>query len=466
MQEVNSSNLFMSTNLLFKIKNNILTYLLKLIVFKEKKRGVRNIMFLFFQKSKTIPQVKIDAGLGSVITINSVHENNEATFNDIYVSSNKEAKRYKDYLEKNYSDNITMFEVDNSNLKKIENMPYLIGKTTNDIFRSDLDLVDVAESVFQEKKIVKIGIFNSSENAFGDLLIFNSVFLDLEKQLKEKGIEFELIIYNSNKSKQTESISNNIISVNREYYPLPLSDLFEIDILLENMEYLNSDFIDTNDLHEVIASQICLKLSEDFSVSGNYKTQSFIKSKAKKLLRSRFQNKLPIITFNKNSTTILRKMPKEVAEKLLLSILDSNKLNIVTFDSVFDSLNISHKNFFNFGRYTGDFRHYINYLSETDGVISVDSAPIHLAARLNIPSFGIYTTIPPKLREKFYPKATSIFLENKFKYKHNLEILSDNEKDLLKDQSNDEIIDEIWKDFEIEETAKQIIKKFKKGFFQ
>lgn len=412
-------------------------------------------MFLFFQKSEKIPHLRINAGPGSLIAVNSVHTRNEPTYNNIYMTSIEEAKRLLEYLKTNYKDDITMHEVSIDSIKNIPDMPYLIGKNPAYGYRDDLDLIDVVESIYKEKKdTVYIGVFGEAEYAIGDILMLSNVYRDLSKQLKQKNIDFKFIYYTSNKSKDYSFIVENISQRDYvEYYPIPISEIQLLDVMIPELTYLGSEYVNSHDLHDVMAKQFCFNLSKDFSVVGTYTPEKHIQMKAKKLINNLFNNKLPTLAFNKKSSTKLRSMPNDIAEKMILKLLDSGKFNIVSFDSLQEAIFINHPNYKILSENTHHLHKYIAFLSVLDGVISVDSAPIHLAARLDIPSFGIYTTIKPELREKYYLKADSIFLENKYIGQHK-----------LKDMTDEEVF-EIWKDFNIDDTCKKIIKKFKKGFF-
>lgn len=408
-------------------------------------------MMLFFQRSEEKDFVSFPINGYKNLIIRNIKADRSPTYEDIYVSSIKEFNGHYTHMEKMFPE-ISLYKIEHSVIRNEATFPCMIGNIEEGkgLFRGDLDTIEVITALHKEKKR-KLSIVIYSENRFalGDSMVQASVFKDLYEQIKAKGIDCDFMTY---RSLATQANIDNYLSIFPElkirYLPTSLNNFKSADLILTDAAYFNNFDVD---MHEAFAEQLCFKLSESFDVNNtfNYDINHYNKAKS---VYSSFNNKNPVLVFNKESSSKLRSMPDSVAEGLINGLLATDKFNIVSFDRL-SSLNIEHKNYRLLSSFTLETSNYASFLAASDGLISVDSGPVHLAARLGVPSYSFYTSIDPKIREKYYKKADSLLLKTEHMNKHGQEDLTD-----------EEYLD-IWKEVKIEKTVKKLTKKFKKSLF-
>lgn len=412
-------------------------------------------MFCFYQKSDKVYNVPVSVMQGMGFNILSVPNSREhPSMREVYITTQNDALKYNEYITNNYKDDVTMFQV-NENVFETIKMPFMIGKNKGVGYRDDIELIEAISSIYKDqKRKITIAIFSGANKAFGDLMGLISVIKKINNVLKEKNIDAEIVLLKTTAALRLGFTTQAIYpELQQKMLPICLEELQSFDFLLEINGLLDMEEINTEDIHDVYSTMFNFDLPEDFNPEGDYVIREHQRVLAKKKIKEMFNNKLPVLSVNSFSTTQIRTMPDYIKKELITKILDTGKFNIVSFDPIAKVMNVEHPNFGVLSPYTINFEDYASFLAATNGLISIDSAPIHLAARLGIPSFGIYTTINPKLREKYYRKAESIFLKNEYEGLNTKEDLTE------------EDIQNIWSEFDIDSAVKRIVKKFKKGIF-
>tara|TARA_Y100001960_G_scaffold164043_1_gene172240 strand:- start:1055 stop:2290 length:1236 start_codon:yes stop_codon:yes gene_type:complete len=411
-------------------------------------------MIFFYQQSEKEMNLNVQLSAYKTLKIKNIVKDKQPNLEEIYILPAKNFNNHLDFLNTHHPE-IKLFRVPTEVIEKTINLPCMIGNkegTGSEMFRNDLDTLEVLEVLHKEKKR-KLSVALYTENRFvlGDSLIQATVIKDLYNQARAKGIDLEIVMFQQLSAMHSSQFYQNVFpEIKVKYFPISINNFFYSDLILTDSSYAN---VFDMDLHDAFAKQLNFKLSPDFSVENSYNPDIHIKNKAKTVYKEVFSNDLPVVVFNKESSSKLRSMPNEVAEELINKLLNKEKFNIVTFDRV-SFLNISHQNYKVMSYYTEELEDYLAFLAASDGLISVDSGPVHSAARLGVPSFSFYTSIDPSIREVHYKNADSIFLENEYKNLHHKEDLEEDEylKIWEEIRNNDEIV-------------KRIVKKFKKGFF-
>lgn len=409
-------------------------------------------MILFFQKSNETPILRFPINGYKDLLIKNITPESNPTFEEIYISSTSEFNGHFGHMKKHFPE-IEMFKVPEETIISDVSFPCMIGNIPNSkLFRSDLETIEAIEVLHKEKKRkLSIVIYSENKLALGDSLVQASVFKNLYDQVIAKGIDCEFVTY---RSLSTQATQDNYFSIFPElkirYLPTCLNNLRFADIVLTDSAYtLNFE----DDMHDAFAKQMCFKLSDDFNPINSLKYDIIAYNKAKSLYANLFDNKNPVLAFNKESSSKLRSMPKLFAENMINKILDTGKFNIVSFDR-HNFLDIKHDNYKILSSFTVETTDFFSFLAATDGLISVDSGPVHVAARVGIPSFSFYTSIDPKIREKYYKLADSVLIESDYMNQHTNEDLTERE------------IEDIWNKVDLDKTIKQITKKFKKKLFK
>jgi ADP-heptose:LPS heptosyltransferase len=411
-------------------------------------------MIFFYQQSEKEMHLNVQLSAYKTLKIKNIVKDKQPNLEEIYILPAKNFNNHLEFLN-NHHPEIKLFRVPTEVIEKTINLPCMIGskeEAGSEMFRNDLDTLEVLEVLHKEKKR-KLSVALYTENRFvlGDSLIQATVIKDLYNQARAKGIDLEIVMFQQLSAMHSSQFYQNVFpEIKVKYFPISINDFFYSDLILTDSSYAN---VFDMDLHDAFAKQLNFKLSPDFSVENSYNPDIHIKNKAKTIYKEIFGNDLPVVVFNKESSSKLRSMPNEVAEELINKLLKKEKFNIVTFDRV-SFLNISHPNYKVMSYYTEELESYLAFLAASDGLISVDSGPVHSAARLGVPSFSFYTSIDPNIREAHYENADSVFLENEYKNLHHKEDLEEEEYLKIWDEirNNDEIV-------------KRIVKKFKKGFF-
>jgi len=407
-------------------------------------------MFCFYQKSDKVFNVPVSImqGMGfNILSVPSAREH--PTMKEVYITTQEDAFKYNEFVKRNYPDGVEIFSVNNSVFDTIK-MPFMIGDNSGVGYRNDIELIEAIEAIYKDqKRKITIAIFSGADKSLGELMCLISVVKKINETLKDKNIDAEIIFL-----KTTDSIRSGFTTqfifpeLKQKMLPICLEEMQAFDFLLEiskQIETVNDDY------HDIYAKMFNFELPKDFNPEGDFCTREHQKILATKKIDEIFDKKLPVLSINSNSSKVLRTMPNKIKEELINKILDTGKFNIVSFDPLNNVLDIKHPNYAILSTYTINFEDYASFLSATDGLISVDSAPIHLAARLDVPSFGIYTAAEPKSREKYYKKADAIFVDNEYK---------DRKNDLTEDELN-----EVWDKLDVDLIVKKITKKFKKGLF-
>ena len=410
-------------------------------------------MIFFYQQSEEAMHLNVQLSAYKTLKIKNIVKDKKPNLEEIYILPAKSFNNHLFFIKNNHPE-IKLFRVPTEIIETTINLPCMIGNKEgigSEMFRNDLDTLEVLEVLHKEKKRkLSVALYTENKFALGDSLIQATVIKDLYNQAKAKGIDLEIVMFQQLSAMHSSQFYQNIFpEIKIKYFPTSINNLFYSDLILTDSSYAN---VFDLDLHDAFARQLNFKLSPDFLVENSYNPDLHIKNKAKSVYKEVFGNDLPVIVFNKESSSILRSMPNEVAEELINKLLKKEKFNIVTFDRI-SFLNISHPNYKLMSYYTEELEDYLAFLSASDGLISVDSGSVHSAARLGIPSFSFYTSIDPKIRESHYKDADSVFLENEYKNLHNKEDMGKEEclKIWEEIRSNDKII-------------KNIVKKFKKGF--
>ncbi len=407
-------------------------------------------MILFFQKSNESSFVSFPINGYKNLILKNIMQEVPPTFEEIYISSTSEFNSHLKYMQNKHPE-INLFRIDESSIANDQSFPCMIGNMNGSgLFRSDLDTLEVIEVLHKERKRkLSIVIYSENRLAMGDSLVQASVFKNLYEQIKAKGIDCEFITY---RSLSTQATMDNYLSIFPElkirFLPTSLNNLRFSDLVLTDASYTENF---TDDMHDAFAKQLSFNLSDGFDVTNSMRYDINTYNKAKSIYSS-FDNKNPVLVFNKESSSILRSMPIEFAEKMINKILDTNKFNIVVFDRQ-KFLGINNKNYKVLTNYTTETTDYYAFLAAADGLITVDSGPVHVASRVGIPSFSFYTSIDPKTREKYYKKASSILLDSEHMNQHHNE-------EIEKDE-----IDKMWESIDLDKVVKQITKKFKKSLF-
>lgn len=412
-------------------------------------------MFCFYQKSEEIVNVPVSILNGLGFNILSVPESREKPLmREIYITTLNDGIRYKDYVEKIHGDKVTMYQVNENVFDNIK-MPFMIGNNKGVGYRNDIELIEAVEAIYKDqKRKITIAIFSGANKAFGDLLCLVSVIKEIKRVLEERGVDAEITLLKTTAALRLGFTTQAICpELKQKMLPICLEEMQSFDFLLEINGLLDMKSMNKEDFHDVYAEMFNFDMPEEFNPEGDFNFCEHQRNLASKKIKESFTDNKPVLSINGTSSTALRSMPKHIKQELIQKLLDTNKFNIVSFDPLNDVMNFEHPRFSVLSPYTINFEDYAAFLAATDGIVSVDSAPIHLAARLGIPSYGIYTTIEPKLREKYYKKSDSMFLENRFKGMH------------FKEDITDEEVNEIWNDLDIDLLVKKIVKKFKKGLF-
>lgn len=408
-------------------------------------------MIFFYQKSENDITVLHFSHFYKFL-IKNIVEGKQPNFDNIYLLPVNSFNNHLKYMKENEPET-ELYMVSEDALKRTKHLPCMIGNKKNStLFRNDLDTIEAIESIYkQRKEMLSIVIYSENPFALGDSLVQASVFKDLYDQLVARGVECQFVSYKIINSLHEEFLYTAIFPELRfRYLPCSIADFFGADFVLTDANYA-SNYED--DMHDVFAKQLNFKLSENFTVNKTLSMDLNIVNKAKNIYKNVFNNNLPILVFNKESTTKLRTMPNHIAEALVNKLLESGKMNIVSFDRG-NFLNISHERYAILSSHTNNIKDYLAFLEPTDGLISTDSGPVHAMSRMGKKTYTIYTSIDPKIREKYYPLAKSVYLETEeYKNTHAKDDLTDEEQKV------------IWSLFDVEKEAKKIIKTFKKGLF-
>lgn len=408
-------------------------------------------MIFFYQKSEKNRVIHLPINNYNSIIYKNIVEGEQPTFEHIYLLPPNGFNNHHKYMQENQPD-AQLFRVPEEVIVENTTLPCMIGNATNtNLFRTDLDAIEAIESIYKDKK-EKLSIVLYSENRYslGDSLVQASVYKDLYDQLVSRGVECQFISYRIASTMDSEFLySMAFPELKFRYLPSTVAEFFYADFILSEKHYAGNT---EKDIHDFFAEQMCFTLSDSFDVSSTIETDLNIKKRAQSLYKNRFDNKLPTVVFNKESNTTLRNMPDHVAKSLIEKLLESGKMNIVSFDRQ-SYLDIQHERFQIYSEYTYKLKDYFSFVDASDGVISVDSGAVHLAARLNKPVFSFYTSMLPELREAHYKNTESVSLIIDEHFGKHGENISQEEQEL------------IWSELDIEKTAKKIIKKFKKGLF-
>lgn len=409
-------------------------------------------MIFFYQKSETQRIIQLPVNSVQSIVYKNIFEGESPSFEQIYMLPTASFNNHLAYMQEHHKD-AKLFNVPEEVIKENINLPCMIGNRPDSLlFRNDLNTIEAIEAIYKQKK-EKLSILIYSENRFalGDSVVQASVFKNLYDQLIARGVECEFVSYKIINSMDAEFLYTMVFpELKFRYLPATVNEFFYGDFILTDAAYATRF---DKDIHDVFAEQLCFELSEDFSIEKTVTSDLHIMKRAKMMYKDRFDNDLPVVVFNKESSSVLRTMPNEIATKIITKLLDSGKMNIVVFDR-HSFLDIEHERYAVFSSQTYQLKDYFSFLEASDGLISVDTGSIHIAARMGLPVFGFYSSIDPKIREAHYKKTESVFIDNpEYNNKHHI-IGMEEEKSL-----------ELWSEIDVDNAVKRIIKKFKKGFF-
>lgn len=416
-------------------------------------------MFCFYQQSDKIVNTPVNilnggsSGLG--FNVMSVPMNRKPLMREVYITGNLDGQRYLDMMNARYNkEDFKFYEVPQSSLASIK-MPFMIGANTQDGFRNDIEIIEAVEAIFkEEKRKITIAVVSSAETAVGDLLCLISVLKKMNNEIKKRNIPVEFVLFKTAVALRSGFMAMNIWpELKQKMMPVSIEEIQSFDFLIEISGFLSMKEANEIDFHELYAKTFSFNLPDDFNPVGDFMPCEHQKNLARKKMNDFFGNKKPILSLNSESSTILRTMPKKIKEEIINKLLATEKFNIASFDPFSKISDIKHPNYAVFSPYTVNFEDYAAFLSVTDGIISVDSAPLHLAARLDIPSYGIFTSIKPNLRTKYYRKSDSVFIGEDYDGLH------------TKKEMSEEEIDKLWSKLDIDDFVKKVTKKFKKSFF-
>ncbi len=405
-------------------------------------------MIYFYQKSETTPGIIVPLASNEEIIIKNTKEGVNPTFEEIYFLPKTHFQNYYNYITKTHED-IQLFTIPEETIEESIKLPLMIGRNINsNMFREDLNAIEVIEVLKKEKKR-KLAITIYSENNFflDDTLAQAAVLKDLYKQLKEKNIEVDMVMYKPN-LQQELTYKKVFPELKLKGLPAALNDFCHSDLIISDSSYQDEK---EKEIHDVMAKQMCFDLSEDFTL--DYSKDIRIENKARGLYKNLFDNDLPIICFNPVSNSKIRTIPENIRVRFINKLLDKNKFNIISLSRE-NMLDIEHKNYKSLAYFNNNIETEIAFISASDGLLTVDSGIRHAGGHLNVPTYTIYSTIKPEYREKYYTQSKSFFLENEHQGKIFEENLSDAE------------YEDIWLEIiDLEVITKEIVKMFKKGIF-
>lgn len=403
-------------------------------------------MIFFYQKSESENMIFIKTGLYNGLVFKNIKDGVQPSFDQIYLLPPNGFNNHLSYIQSAHPDT-QLYNVPIDVLKESVNfLPCMIGKTEKDteeskLFRDDLDTVEAITAVYKKsKKKQSIAIYHSQRTTIGKTLAQASVLKNLYDQLIANDVDCEFVSYKPMSDQDADVLYRDLFpELKQRYLPVSAAEFFNADFILTD-SFIKDDF--ETDLHDLYAKQFCFNLSDNFQIKEAMSTDFNVVRRAENIYKSRFDNKLPTIVFNKESLLNNQRMPDEIAESLLLKLLDAGKFNIVSFDRL-SFLNISHERYQVFTEYTHNLRDYINFLKASNGLISVDSGAVHLASRMGMDTFTIYSSNNKKNRSKYYVNNTTFEINEQSEEKSNTD----------------------WQSIDLDKLSKQMIKKFKKSIF-
>ena len=289
-------------------------------------------------------------------------------------------------------------------------------------------------------------MFSSKQNTF------RSVFYDLSMQLKEInkdeiGLAFigcfgggigdmlasmpALRLFTQTLKKRFKSVKidiysyimvENIFTYVNEFFaheecinaicPLPLSieTLNTYDVFVDTTHFMQD--VESSSLPMIDLSLRKLGLTYDkISVSS----KSYYQEEYKKNYEILFEDKeiallireylrelaggKKIVLFHPNSSTLDRKLPKELANTLVAFMLNDPNIFII---SVAKFTHFSHERFLDITHLSRSTKHFLSIVAHCDLCVSVDTSVFHIAQVAGVPSIVFFTNVDPILRMKYY----------------------------------------------------------------
>lgn len=273
--------------------------------------------------------------------------------------------------------------------------------------------LEEAFSPFEDKDTITVAVMNAVSNALGDYLIGINAFNVYQEKLKEKYPDkkfvfnfFQLNPYRlSPITKQWSSLYEKVGTM-----PVSLNLFYSHDAYMDFGGLLMVESFNTQPMYDFFLEGFSMK-NENVPPERKrlkYTTMpstDMLTGILNKHIRKRANGK-PVILVHPLSTTPIRTMPEQYANRLVKEL---NKKGYFTISAVsIPSKSKSHMNLHNFSENFDDFAGIVKM---SDGMVTVDTVTTHLADCFDVPTVALFTSIDPKYRVSYYPKVKGIMLE-------------------------------------------------------
>ena len=280
-----------------------------------------------------------------------------------------------------------------------------------------------------DKKEIKVMIFNGMGTGLGDGIVglraLNIFYNKLKQKYKKVGISLGHTVVVGDKAHQ-DLYSQESIVQQLFYMPIPVKDILEYDLLVDNSAMVIRDNFGTQHMIDFYLETLAI----DPKTIANDEKRVYIKNSdlsarnfdiALKTARLKPEDKL--ILLHTASSAPIRSIPRELIKKIIKTLLDADKNYVVithenlsdikdTIDSYLGQrknrhVNLNHKN--------GSFSDYAYLISQMDGVVTTDTSSYHIADGFSVPTVVLFQTIDPAKRIKYYPFCEALPIDKTLK---------------------------------------------------
>lgn len=108
-----------------------------------------------------------------------------------------------------------------------------------------------------------------------------------------------------------------------------------------------------------------------------------------------------------NASTKIRSIPSRFHHQIVSELGRAYGMKVVGF------VDVMHDNYTNVSSISRNTTSYMSIIKHAKHVYTCDSSALHIAAGFNVPTTGIFTTIRPVFRSKYYKNCHSIYIGNR-----------------------------------------------------